>query len=82
MSKKELYCRNLMEKLECQWISKVLSDSLEGSGMNMEPSKISYKEPTTREGWHKLKMNTAIETPVHLDMTAEPMIRQILKETS
>ena len=31
MSKKDLECKNLKEKLECVWIKKVLSHSLEGN---------------------------------------------------
>ena len=58
MSKKDL-----KEKLEHQWIAKFLSDSTDGSSMNMEPMKIKHKEPSTGGGWNKVKRIIAIETP-------------------
>ena len=38
MTKKELDCKQLKEMLECQLISKVFSDSQDGSSIKMEPT--------------------------------------------
>merc|ERR1711954_575669 len=72
--------KNMKERLEREWTSKVLSDSLEGSCMDMPPSKIKYRMPKDREEWQKVKRSTCIETPLHFDKEAERMIRQLLKD--
>ena len=72
--------KEMKERLEREWTSKVLSDSLEGSCMDMPPSKIKYRMPKDRDEWRKVKRSTCIETPLHFDKEAERMIRQLLKD--
>ena len=66
--------KEMKERLEREWASKVLSDSLEGSCINMQPSKIKYRMPKDKDEWRKVKRSTCIETPLHFDKEAERMI--------
>ena len=50
--------KEMKERLEREWASKVLSDSLEGSCINMQPSKIKYRMPKDKDEWRKVKRRT------------------------
>ena len=79
-SEKEKTLKKMKSRLEKKWTARVLADSLEGSCINMKPSKIKYRLPATPEEWRKVKRSTSIETPLHFDKEAERMIWQLIKE--
>ena len=72
--------KEMKERLEREWISNVLSDSLEGSCMDMPTSRIKYRMPKDRDEWQKVKRSTCIETHLHFHKEAERMILQLVKE--
>ena len=72
--------KEMKERLEREWASKVLADSLEGSCINIQPSRIKYRMPQNKNKWRKVKRSTYIETPLHFNKEAEHMIRQLLKD--
>ena len=80
MSRKAKMCKNLRKKSEKQWINRVLSDSLNGSCMKMEPYRLAHKKPTTKVERNKVKRAMGIVTLVHLAREAEEMIRKPCKE--
>merc|ERR1711954_106977 len=47
--------KEMKERLEREWASKVLADSLEGSCINMQPSRIKYRMPQNKDEWRKVK---------------------------
>ena len=79
-TEKERTLKEMKSRLKKDWTARVLADSLEGSCINMKPSKIKYRLPTTPEEWKKVKRSTSIETPLHFNKEAERMIRQLVKE--
>ena len=72
--------KEMKERLEREWASKVLADSLEGSCISIQPSRIKYRMPRNKDKWRKVKRSTCIKTPLHFDKEAERMIRQLLKD--
>ena len=72
--------KEMKARMEKDWASRVLADSLEGSCVNMKPSTIKYRMPTTQEEWRKVKRSTATETHLNFNKEAEKMICQMLKE--
>ena len=73
-TKKGKTLREMKERLEHDWATKVLADSLEGSCINMQPSRIKYRMPRNQDEWRKVKRTTSIKTPLHFDKEAERMI--------
>ena len=73
-TEKEKLLKEMKSRLEKDWTSRVLADSLEGSCINMEPSKIKYRLPATPDEWRKVKRTTSIETPLHFNKEAKRMI--------
>ena len=72
--------KEMKERLEREWASKVLADSLEGSCISMQPHRIKYRMPRNKDKWRKVKRRTCIETPLHFNKEAEHMIRQLFKD--
>ena len=72
--REEKTLREMKERLESYWATKVLADCLEGSCINMQPSRIKYRMPRNQDKWRKVKRTTSIETPLHFNKEVERMI--------
>ena len=57
---KEITLKKIKSRLEKEWTARVLADSLEGSCINMKPSEIKYRLPTTPEEGRKVRRSTSI----------------------
>ena len=55
----------MKERLSKRSIHRVLSHSLEGSCINMNPTKISFQMPTDPDQLDKLKNTGSIKVPLH-----------------
>ena len=73
--------KNLQNNFKKQWIHRVFSDSLKGTCMKVDPSKVAHRKPTTtKEEWNKVIWTTAIETFFHFDRDTEELARNLCKE--
>ena len=66
--------KEMKARLKKDLATKVLADSLEGSCIKMQPSKIKYRMPKNQEELKRVKRTTSIETPLHFNKEAERMI--------
>ena len=66
--------KEMKARLKKDWATKVLADSLEGSLIKMQPSRIKYRKLKNQEKWKKVKRTTSIETLLHFNKEAEQMI--------
>ena len=70
----------MKKRLSKRWIHRVLSDSLEGSCINMNPTKISFQMPTDPDQLDKLKNTGSIKVPLHYEKEAYELLCKFQRE--